>query len=124
MNVMAQTLFELRERRKARKAALDRALEDLKRQLVALGAREIILFGSLAEGRVRSTSDLDLLVIMPPTKSGKAWMREIYARLDRSVECDILAFTRAELEARLPNSRFLRHIMTTGRTVYEAPTRD
>ncbi|MEN2983656.1 MAG: hypothetical protein ABDH25_01350 [Dictyoglomaceae bacterium] len=43
-------------------------LEELKK----LGASKIILFGSLAHG------DVDLLVIMPNTKSGKEWSNLIY----------------------------------------------
>lgn len=42
-------------------------LEELKK----LGALKIILFGSLIHGDVDVNSDLDLLVIMPNTKSGK-----------------------------------------------------
>ncbi|MCS7202697.1 MAG: nucleotidyltransferase domain-containing protein [Dictyoglomus sp.] len=42
-------------------------LEELKK----LGALKIILFGSLVHGDVDVNSDLDLLVIMPNTKSGK-----------------------------------------------------
>ncbi|MCP8323193.1 MAG: hypothetical protein L6N96_03325 [Candidatus Methylarchaceae archaeon HK02M2] len=63
---------------------------------------------------VNNSCDLDLLVIIPPTKSGKDWMKEIYETIERSVDCDILAYTENELNENLPLSRFLRHVLKTG----------
>jgi len=56
---------------------------------------------------VNNSCDLDLLVIIPPTKSGKDWMKEIYETIERSVDCDILAYTEEELNEYIPISRFL-----------------
>jgi hypothetical protein len=47
-------------------------------------------------------------------------MSRIYEEVDRDVDCDILAYTKEELEKMLPISGILRSALETGRTVYEA----
>jgi predicted nucleotidyltransferase len=84
-----------------------------------MGALKIVLFGSFAQGRVRSSSDLDVISIMPSTRSGRQWMKKIYGDVDREVDCDILAYTPEELERTVPVSRFLRHALRNGRVIYE-----
>ena len=114
------TLQKIRERKEKRRKALERNLESIKRQLQDMGALRIILFGSYASGHVRSWSDLDIISVMPSTKTGREWMRKIYDEIDRDVDCDILAYTNKELEEMLPVSRFLRHALKTGRVIYES----
>jgi len=73
----------------------------------------------LPKAACNSGSDLDLLVIMPETMTGKEWMGEIYGRIDRQVDSDIIAFTEEELERALPISRFIRRVLATGKVIYE-----
>lgn len=113
------TLQELRQRKEKRKKELDRNLERIKKQLIDMGALKIILFGSYAQGQVRSSSDIDILAIMPSDRSGREWMGKIYEEVDREVDCDILAYTKKELEDKIPVSRFLRYAIDTGKVVYE-----
>ena len=61
------------------------ALKTIKRQLIKLGAKRIILFGSLNNDDIDIYSDLDLFVIMPPNKTGKEWMDFIYTNLEREI---------------------------------------
>jgi predicted nucleotidyltransferase len=116
---VAVTLRELRARKTKRRCDLERALRSVSRQLRDMGALKIVLFGSFAQGRVRSDSDLDLISIMPQTRTGKQWMKKIYEEIEREVDCDILAYTPQELEKMLPVSRFLRHALKTGKVIYE-----
>lgn len=116
---VAVTLRELRARKAKRRRELERALRSVSRQLRDMGALKIVLFGSFAQGHVRSDSDLDLISIMPETRTGRQWMRKIYSEIDREVDCDILAYTPPELEKMLPVSRFLRHALKTGKVIYE-----
>ncbi|MBM3302996.1 MAG: nucleotidyltransferase domain-containing protein, partial [Deltaproteobacteria bacterium] len=81
---MIETLEELHESQDHRRRVLERELESIRRQLVALGALRLVLFGSLAKGRVRRASDLDILAVMPDSRSGRQWTSEIYETLDRS----------------------------------------
>ncbi len=113
------TLRDIRARKAKRKRLLERNLEAIRKQLEKMGALKIIVFGSLAGGCVRSTSDLDIISIMPATRSGKQWMKAIYDGVERDVDCDILAYTPRELEKAVPISRFLRHALKTGRVIYE-----
>ena len=113
------TLQDIRERKEKRRQLLQSELERISEQLKSMGALKIIVFGSYAEGHVRSTSDLDIIAIMPSTLIGRKWMLKIYDEIDRNVECDILAYTQKELDELIPISRFVRHALDTGRIVYE-----
>lgn len=88
-------------------------------QLAGMGALRVIVFGSFAEDAVRSTSDIDLIAVMPETRTGKEWRRHVGENLDREVGCDLLVYTEKELAEMIPVSRFIRHALKTGRTVYE-----
>ncbi len=119
---MSITLEEIRARKAKRRDALERNLEKIKQQLQDMGALKIIVFGSYAQGHVRSWSDLDIITVMPSAKTGKEWRSKIYGEIDRDVDCDILAYTANELEETIPVSRFLRHALKTGRIIYERET--
>lgn len=116
---MHSALSVLRARKEERRRLLESELENISRWLQEMGAQKIVLFGSLAEGGIHSSSDIDLLAIMPAQMSGKKWMGKIYGEIDRQVDSDILAFTEEELEKALPVSRFLRNVMASGKVIYE-----
>lgn len=115
-------LRENRERQEQRKQSLERALQSILKQLEAMGALRVILFGSLARGEVGLRSDLDLLAVMPSNRSGREWSRDIYDLVERKIACDILVYNDEELQEMLPVSRFLRRVMKEGRVVYEKGT--
>lgn len=102
-----------------RKGRLQSALHPILNQLREMGALRIILFGSLATGEVDVNSDIDLLVIMPETKSGKEWWRLVYDSVEREIASDIIVFNQAEFEREAPTNAFLIHVLETGRVVYE-----
>ncbi len=114
-----ETLKGIRKRKERRRKELTMALEKMTERLKGMGAVRIVLFGSLASGRITSRSDLDLLVIMPPTRDGREWAKMISRELEREIACDILVYTERELKERLPSSRFLRHIVERGKILYE-----
>jgi predicted nucleotidyltransferase len=116
---MADVLSILRARKEGRRRLLAGELKKISKRLQEMGAQKIVVFGSVAEGCVRSSSDVDILAIMPPPMTGKQWMGKIYEEIDRQVDSDILAFTEEELAVALPVSRFLRHILDTGKVIFE-----
>jgi len=116
---MTITLEKLRSQKEARKKQLDHAFGEIIRQLKEMGALKVIAFGSYVSGSIRRWSDLDLLVVMPSTKSGKEWFNEIYDRVEREVAADILPFTEGELKQKIETSSFIRHALRTGKVVYE-----
>ena len=95
------------------------SMESITKQLVDLGALKIILFGSLASGNIDVSSDLDLLVIMPSTQSGKQWMKDIYENTKRRIAADIIVYNQTEFEIERQHSHFLRNILDSGRVIYE-----
>ncbi|MBT9131097.1 MAG: hypothetical protein DDT42_01921 [candidate division WS2 bacterium] len=116
---MPITFEKLQAQRELRKKKLDHALKEAIRQLKDLGALKVILFGSYSSGVIRRWSDLDLLVVMPSTKSGKEWFKDIYDKIDIEVAVDILPFTEEEFRMKIETSSFIRHAIRTGRVVYE-----
>lgn len=115
-NVKTRRNFEKKEDRKIK---LQTSLDSIVSQLKRVGALKIILFGSFAKGEVDVHSDLDLLVIMPATKSGKEWMKIIYEKVERGCASDIIAYNQEEFEDKLPKSSFLRNILSFGKGIYE-----
>jgi predicted nucleotidyltransferase len=119
------SLQGIRDRKEKRRQLLQSELKRISEQLIEMGALKIIVFGSYAEGHVRSNSDLDIIAIMPPILSGqnemrgKDWMGKVYEEIDRGVDCDILCYTPQELEVLIPVSRFVRHALETGKVIYE-----
>ncbi len=111
-------LKEILQKKNKRKKKLESALATMVSQLKKLNALKVILFGSLTEGEVDVTSDLDLLVIMPSNRSGKEWLRLIYENLERDVASDIIVYNQKEFEARLPTCSFLQKIKM-GKVIYE-----
>ncbi len=112
-------LKEILQRKTEREEKLKSSMESITRQLIELGALKIILFGSLAEGNVDVYSDLDMLVIMPSTKSGGEWMKFVYANVEREIDSDIIVYNQEKLREKLPVSSLLRHVLQSGRVVYE-----
>jgi len=64
---MELNLQDIRDRKDRRKRLLQSEIERIKKQLVDMGAIKIIVFGSYAQGHIRSWSDLDIINVMPST---------------------------------------------------------
>lgn len=112
-------LKEILQKKKEREEKLKSSLASVVSQLRDFGALKIILFGSLAEEDVDVSSDLDLLVIMPPGKSGKEWVRLVYENVELEIASDIIIYNQKELQENLPTSSFLRGVLDSGRIIYE-----
>lgn len=119
MRDMGSRVEEILLRKKQREARLHSSLRLVVRQLREMGALRIVLMGSLARGDVGPHSDIDLLVVMPPSKSGREWAGLVYGKLERGVASDIAVFNQEEYERDLPVSRFLRQAARSGRVLYE-----
>jgi len=87
--------------------------------LDALGALKVYIFGSYVRDEIDVNSDLDLLVIMPSTKTGKEWTSYIYNNVKRDISSDIIVFNDNEFKNQLPTNSFLKNIINSGRLVYE-----
>lgn len=113
------SLDDILRRKRLRANRLNAALGTALGSLRDMGALKAVLFGSVARGEADIGSDLDLLVIMPATKSGREWTRLLYDQVPRDVGIDFLVYNEEEWDRELPISSFLRHIQEHGRVVYE-----
>jgi imidazolonepropionase-like amidohydrolase len=46
-------------------------------------------------------------------------MKFVYENVERGVSADIIVYNKEELEEKLPTSSFLRHVLQSGRVIYE-----
>jgi predicted nucleotidyltransferase len=112
-------LSEIMLKKQARKAKLRSSFDAIINQLKNLGALKIILFGSFSRLEIDTHSDLDLLLIMPSSKSGKEWMELVYDTVERGIASDILIYNQKEFKRNLSINSFLQNIVSTGKVVYE-----
>lgn len=117
-----KTLSEIKKRIDLRKFKLKEAVNDIIRQLKEIGAMKIVIFGSFISDRIHPGSDLDILVIMPNSKKGKDWLKQVYSDIERKVTCDFFVFNEDEYENSKKNNFLLKEIALKGRVVYEKRT--
>ncbi len=113
------TLKEILQKKAEREIELRSSLDAIRNQIKDMGALKIILFGSLVRGEIDIDSDLDLLVIMPSTKSGKEWTKLIYESVERKIATDIIVYNHKEFEDDLHINRFLKNLLRSGEVIYE-----
>jgi predicted nucleotidyltransferase len=84
--------------------------------------REIILFGSLAKGKGRPDSDIDLVVIKQTRKRFMDRLREVALLHHAHVGVDILVYTPKEWEQlqREGRSFIVDEVLGKGRVLYRA----
>lgn len=85
-----------------------------------LGARKVILFGSLASGKVGRASDIDLIIVKETEKRFLDRLEEFYIELQPEVGMDILVYTPREFEEMKESSAFVRRAVREGKVLYEA----
>jgi predicted nucleotidyltransferase len=101
-------------------------LSEIARSIVsAVNPLKVVLMGSHARGNARSDSDIDLLVIGDPPKSG-TWSRrksvgDIRRKLPKiKVPVDILFFTPEEVSRwKDAKNHVIHHALTEGTILYE-----
>jgi len=100
------------------RARLQREVERLVEQLAAMGARRVILFGSLARGQVSLFSDIDLLALFDSDLSARELTRQVYGAIDATEAVDILAYSVSGFE-RVRERPFFRHALAEGKVMVE-----
>ncbi|MDI7269280.1 MAG: nucleotidyltransferase domain-containing protein [Myxococcota bacterium] len=82
--------------------------------------RRVVLFGSLAEGRVRRASDVDLVVVVDTDRRFLDRLDDLYRALCPRVALDLLALTPAEFQRLATESPWLRRALARGRVLHAA----
>jgi len=103
-----------------RKEKLYKELDEIVEELKKFGAKKIILFGSLANGKVGQTSDIDLIAVKDTKERFMDRLNSFYENFTPSVAIDILCYTPEELEDMSKCNRFIKRALKQGKVLYEA----
>ena len=103
------------------KALFEKELASIVKKLVEQYRPEkIIVFGSLAQGRVDAESDLDLLVIKRTGERRLNRRIEALRGVPRNIPLDVIILTPEEIAIlEKEKSPFIQEILATGKVVYE-----
>jgi len=105
--------------REARRQRLRQELRAIVARIIDPDTERILLFGSTGRGTVRSTSDLDLLVVRHDSRPPTVRADDLYRRAESRVALDLLVYTPEELETERTRSSFLRTALRDAEVVYE-----
>ena len=110
-------IFTVSERKKLLKDELMRIVEIMKNEG---DIEKIILFGSLAAGKVHEWSDIDMLVIKETEKRPIDRILELSRLIHPKVGIDLFVYTPEEYEFLLREEfSFLMDVLKTGKVMYE-----
>jgi uncharacterized protein len=108
-------------RKRVPKAAIDQVVEQIAQKFKP---RKMILFGSHAYGTPKTTSDVDLLIVMETSLPGAQQAVQILHAIDLNFGLDLVVYTPERLEQRLAwGDSFLHEVVTKGKVVYESADR-
>lgn len=97
---------------------------ELKRMIYTLRAeyapQKMILFGSLASGRVKETSDIDLVIIKETNKKFTDRIGEVIGICQPKMAADLIVYTPKEFLNLQKSEDFIkREIIDKGKVLYE-----
>jgi len=105
------------------KSRFDEEIGNIVEQLVRLyNPVKIILFGSLAEGQIHESSDIDLFIIKNDVpETGVDRIRQLDRLIKYSLATDFIVYRPDELARRLKmGDPFVKTILDKGKVLYEA----
>ena len=105
------------------KSQFDKEIQNIVEQLVHLYKPEkIVLFGSLAEGRIHQGTDIDLFIIKRDVPElGVDRIRQLDSLIKYKLATDFIVYKPQELEQRLKlGDPFVKGILEEGKVLYEA----
>ena len=105
------------ERGKELTAELERILGILRNRV---HPEKVILFGSLASGRLRPESDIDLLIVQNSKEPIFERVKRLERVLERRYAADLIVLTPQEVQTLLDtDNRYLKDIFSHGKVLYE-----
>ncbi|MBM4066199.1 MAG: nucleotidyltransferase domain-containing protein [Planctomycetes bacterium] len=110
-------LFTITERKHLLEEEIHRIVEIIKKDYAP---DRIILFGSLAEGKVHEWSDIDILIVKRTSKRHIERCLEVCKLIKPKIGIDLFIYTPEEYETFI-NERFsfLANILKMGKILYE-----
>ncbi len=98
-------------------ARLEAEVQRLVDQLKALGAVQVILFGSLARGQISLFSDIDLLAVFDREQPSHELTRWVYQNIHSREAVDVLAYGRQAFQ-QVRGRPFFQKILREGKVLY------
>lgn len=101
----------------------DKEIQNTVEQLIRVyKPQKIILFGSLAKGDLRASTDIDLLIIKDDVPYlGIDRIRELEKVIRYRIATDFIVYRPEEIEQRLKlGDPFLKQILNEGKVIYNA----
>jgi predicted nucleotidyltransferase len=101
----------------------DKEIENIIEQLARLYKPDkVILFGSLAEGQINESSDIDLFIIKNDVpETGVDRIRQLDRLIKYHLATDFIVYKPEELDQRLKmGDPFVKNILDKGKVLYEA----
>jgi len=102
-----------------RKSLLEKELERIIPLLINLGAKKVILFGSLSVGKVHRSSDIDLIIVKDSNQRFLDRLDEFYQAIKPNYGIDFFVYTPKEFEEMSVTNPFLKRAVKEGRLLYE-----
>jgi predicted nucleotidyltransferase len=105
------------------KSIFDEEIENIIQQLVHLYKPDkVILFGSLAEGQIHESSDIDLFIVKDDVpEMGVDRIRQLDRLIKYRLATDFIVYKPDELDRRLKmGDPFVKNILDKGKVLYEA----
>lgn len=84
----------------------------------------IILFGSCVYGRVKESSDIDMLIVKRTKKPyAQRWLEvgRLVRKIEKALPFEPFILTPQELQRQLKRNLFLREVIKRGKLLYEKP---
>lgn len=106
--------------KKTRRHTLAEELNRLIPLFKTIGVQKVILFGSHVLGTERSSSDLDLLIVMETNLKFLDRIDYCLQILNPRIAVDLLVYTPSELQELEHTRPFIRQILQSGRVIYES----
>ncbi len=92
----------------------------IKRVLKNYAPEKIVLFGSLANGEIGPSSDIDIIILKETSDNFWERLKQVSKYCSRKVGMDVLVYTPSEFERLLKERRFFREeVKKKGRVLYE-----
>lgn len=122
MRALGRTRGEFSPMTVMRNTASSQDIREIVRQIVdRFNPRQVILFGSYAEGKPTQDSDVDLLVVMETNERTLHAAARISGSIDHPFPLDIVVFSPADFKASLDRKGvFATEVMRKGVVLHEA----
>ena len=106
-----------KDRNEELRSELERIVDTLQKRVQP---EKIVLFGSLASGRLNPQSDIDLLIIQQTRDSIFERVKKLETLLKRRYAADLIVLTPQEVQSLLDSgNRYLKEIISHGKVLYE-----